>query len=129
MLDMVGDHPSMRENAEGYFLTARRVDWLKDHYLPRGTDRRDPIASPLYAADLSGQPPARVVTAEFDPLRDEAEAYADRLRHAGVAATAVRHHGLVHGFFRMAALSSQARDGLTQAVGALRDALGDGAGG
>ncbi len=122
MCDLVGDHPSMRENAEGYLLTASRVEWFIRAYLPDGADRTDPLISPIYGS-LRGQPPATVVTAELDPLRDEAEAYAGRLREAGVAVELVRHDGLVHGFLRMGALSARARDAIDQAIASLRAAL------
>src|SRR5439155_155624 len=77
---------SCRENAEGYFLTRADMIWFWNHYAPRDEDRRNPYAAPLRAASLGGLPPALVITAEFDPLRDEGEAYAARLReeHAPV---------------------------------------------
>ena len=74
---------SYRENAEGYGLTARLLDWFWDHYADPA-DRRDPRASPLLAASLAGLPPAAVFTSEFDPLRDEGDAYAAALAAAGV---------------------------------------------
>jgi acetyl esterase len=123
MCDMVGDHPSMRENAEGYLLSASRIEWFVRTYLPDGADRTDPNISPIYADDLRGQPPAAVITAELDPLRDEAEAYAARLSAAGVRTELTRHEGLVHGFLRMGAFSARARDASAHAVAALRDAL------
>jgi len=122
MCDLVGDHPSMRENAEGFLLSASRIEWFIRAYLPPGADRTDPRISPIYA-DLRGQPPAAVITAELDPLRDEAEAHAARLREAGVPTQLTRHEGLVHGFLRMGALSPRARAAAAAAVGTLRDAL------
>ena len=123
MCDLVGDHPSMRENAEGYLLSASRVEWFIRTYLPDGADRTDPHLSPIYAADLRGQPPAAVITAELDPLRDEAEAYAERLSAAGVPTELTRHEGLVHGFLRMGGLSPRARAASAQAVASLRTAV------
>ena len=123
MCDLVGDHPSMRENAEGYLLSASRVEWFIRTYLPDGADRTDPHISPLYATDLRGQPPAAVITAELDPLRDEAEAYARRLSAAGVPTEMTRHEGLVHGFLRMGGLSPRARAASAQAVASLRAAV------
>ena len=123
MCDMVGDHPSMRENGEGYLLTAGRIEWFKRQYLVDHADRTNPLASPLHSPDLAGQPPAIVVTAELDPLRDEAEAYAARLRSAGVHAVTTRHNGLVHGFLQMGALSERARAAIDQTVAAVRQRL------
>ena len=123
MCDLVGDHPSMRENADGYLLSASRVEWFIRTYLPEGADRTDPRISPLYAGDLRDQPPAGVITAELDPLRDEAEAYAARLTEAGVPTELTRHEGLVHGFLRMGGLSPRARAATAQAVTSLRSAV------
>ena len=91
--------PSMVENAEGYGLTRAGMIWFWDHYLADRRDAANPHASPLRAADLSGLPPALVVTAEYDPLRDEGEYYADRLRQAGVETAMKRWDGMNHGFF------------------------------
>jgi len=79
--------------------------------------------SPIYAADLAGLPPALIITAEFDPLRDEGEAYGLRLRHAGVAVQTARYDGMIHGFFSMTKVTPRARDAIAEAVGALRVAL------
>jgi acetyl esterase len=84
--------------AEGFFLTAEKMEWYFDHYLPEPARRTDPRASPLLAAGLGGLPHAHVLTAGFDVLRDEGDAYAERLREAGVAVTHQREGGLVHGF-------------------------------
>src|SRR5579862_1871894 len=116
MCDLVGDHPSMRENAEGFLLSVSRIEWFIRSYLPDGADRTDPRVSPIYAAELRGQPPAAVITAELDPLRDEAEAYAARLTAAGVPTELTRHQGLVHGFLRMGGMSQRAREASAQAV-------------
>jgi acetyl esterase len=122
--DAAADTPSSRENATGYFLELDGMRWFYDHYLgPRG-DRSDPRVSPLRAADLCGLPPALVITAEFDPLRDEGEAYAERLRAAGVPVTLTRYHGMIHGFFGMGAMLDQARTAVAEAAAALRAALG-----
>jgi acetyl esterase len=90
--------PSYRENAEGYGLTRDTMIWFWDHYLADASQANDPYVSPLRAPDLSGLPPALVQTAEYDPLRDEGEAYAARLREAGTPATLSRWDGLNHGF-------------------------------
>jgi acetyl esterase len=89
---------SYRENADGYFLTRDVMIFFWDHYLARESDAANPHASPLKARDLSGLPPALVITAEFDPLRDEGEAYGERLRGAGVPTVLTRYEGAIHGF-------------------------------
>jgi acetyl esterase len=121
--DCLGSFPSVTENGDGYFLTADAMLWCAGHYLPADADRKDPAASPIYASDLSGLPPALVVTAEFDPLRDEGEAYARRLEDAGVSVTASRYNGMVHGFFGMTAVLDEARRAMAEAADALRAAL------
>jgi acetyl esterase len=92
--DMTGSHPSVERYGEGYLLTKRDMAESFDSYVPDPAQRR--VASPLFAADLSGLPPALVLTAQYDPLRDEGEAYADRLRAAGVPAETVRARNHVH---------------------------------
>lgn len=89
---------SYRENAEGYFLSRDSMVWFWDLYLPDQAAGADPLASPLRAKDLSGLPPALVLTAEYDPLCSEGDAYADRLREAGVPVEHRRYEGLIHGF-------------------------------
>ena len=103
LLYPVTDHydsnmPSMSENAEGYGLTRAGMIWFWNHYLSDPAQGADSHASPLRAADLRGLPPALVVTAEYDPLRDEGEYYAERLRQAGVPAELKRWEGMNHGF-------------------------------
>jgi acetyl esterase len=120
---------SMRENADGYFLTVDGIRWYNDHYARTPADRDDWRYSPLRAADLSGLPPAFVVTAERDPLRDQGEAYAGRLRDAGVVAEGMRGDGLFHGCFGMHTFLEPARPIWDAAVRALRGAFGTGAGG
>src|SRR2546425_9590063 len=89
---------SYRENADGYGLTADAMRWYWSHYLHTAADGAQPYASPIRAASLRGLPPAVVVTAEFDPLRDEGEAYAARLRADGVPVVSKRYNGMVHQF-------------------------------
>ncbi len=100
---------SYTENAENYLLTRGSMEWFWDHYLASPEDGRNPYASPLHAPNLAGLPPAMVVTAEFDPLRDEGIAYAQRLEDAGVKVTKSHHHGMVHGFFWMAGAVDRGR--------------------
>jgi acetyl esterase len=99
--DLTGSQPSMREKATGYGLTADGVRFFSRQWVPDQAMWSDPRVSPLYAPDLSGLPRALVVTAEHDPLRDEGERYAERLRDAGVEVTLRREHGLLHNFMRM----------------------------
>jgi acetyl esterase len=121
-LDAAADTASWRDHAEGFHLTAAGMRWYWDHYLG-GADGRAPDASPLRAAFLSGLPPALVIVAEHDVLRDEGEAYAARLAGAGVAATATRYPGMVHGFFRWRAVTATADTALAEAAAALGSAL------
>jgi acetyl esterase len=122
--DVAYDTPSYRENATGYFLELEGMRWFYDLYLRSDADRADPRASPLRATDLHGLPPALVITAEFDPLRDEGEAYARRLREAGVPVTLSRYDGMIHGFFGMNALLERGQEAVREAAAALHAALG-----
>ncbi len=99
--DFSFDTLSYQENATGYNLTRADMIWFWGHYLESEVDGRHPLASPLPAEDLTGLPPAIVVTAEYDPLRDEGEAYARRLAEAGVAVWFRRYEGMIHNFVRM----------------------------
>jgi acetyl esterase len=89
---------SYRENAEGYGLTTDGMRWFWKHYLRDPGQGDEPFASPIRATDLAGLPPAFVVTAEYDPLRDEGEAYAVRLKQSGVQVTNKRYEGMIHGY-------------------------------
>ena len=120
------DTASYADNAEGYLLTRDSMVWFWGHYLNSEADGADLKASPLRAADLAGLPPALVVTAEFDPLRDEGEAYAKRLKEAGVPVTQIRYEGQIHGFFANAAIDD-GREAAHRAGLAVREALGAGA--
>ncbi|TMM19415.1 MAG: alpha/beta hydrolase [Actinobacteria bacterium] len=99
------------------------MDWYEEQLLGPDGDRRDPRASPLLAEDLSGTPPALVVTAGFDLLRDEGEAYARRLVESGVRTLLRRHAGYVHGFLHGLALGSGAREAIAEMGGVLRAEL------
>ncbi len=94
--DMTAEGGSMAQNAEGYFLTKVLMDWFIDHYMG-AADRRDPLASPLGAASLAGQPPALVFTCSLDPLRDQGRAYAAKLIAAGVRTIFREAEGQIHG--------------------------------
>ena len=115
---------SYAENAEGYFLTRDTMTWFWGHYVGDG-DRTDPRVSPVHAPAeaLAGLPPALVITAEFDPLRDEGEAYARCLADAGVAVTTSRYDGVIHGFVSMADMIPEGRAAVAEAGEALRRAL------
>ena len=108
---------------EGFFLTEAQMDWYGSHYLPPGADHTDPLVSPLLAPSLEGLPPAHVITAGFDLLRDEGEAYAERLMEAGVPVTLRRHPGLIHGFINMMGTGRAARAATVEMAGVLRQAL------
>jgi acetyl esterase len=119
-------YPSIRENGAGYLLTVDSLGWFVELYLgAQGEhgDPDDPYVSPIYARDLARLPPALVITAEFDPLRDEGEAYARRLQQAGVEASCTRYDGMIHAFFGMSGLVAGARVALDEAVAALRARL------
>jgi len=121
--DSAGDLPSRRLFSEGFLLTKGDMDAFEGHYLPPGTDPTDPRVSILLAPDLRGLPPAYVATAGFDPLRDEGEAYALRMREAGVRVALRRHPGLIHSFVSLTAISRTARGAMLEAAGALRMGL------
>ncbi|MGH2819647.1 MAG: alpha/beta hydrolase [Actinomycetota bacterium] len=114
---------SYADNADGYSLTRASMRWYWDHYLPDEGGRSDPRASPMKAPELSGLPPALVITAEYDPLRDEGEAYAQRLQDAGVAVTCSRYEGMIHGFFRMTKLVDRSHDAIDECARSLRAAF------
>jgi acetyl esterase/lipase len=120
--DVVGG-PSRQLFAEGFQLTKADMDWFEAHYLSGGASGEDPRISVLRAKDLSGLPPAYIATAGFDPLRDEAEAYAERLRATGVRVALKRHPGLIHGFANLTAVSRSSRAAMHEAAGALRMGL------
>ncbi|MFI6503639.1 alpha/beta hydrolase [Nonomuraea typhae] len=111
---------SYRDFADGYFLSKASMDWFFTLYLRNAADLENPYLLPLRAADLSGLPPALVLGAEYDVLRDEGEEYAARLREAGVEARAVRYEGLIHGFFGLLAPElPPAREAHEQVIGSL----------
>jgi acetyl esterase len=111
------------ENATGYLLTREGMRWFWQHYLAGEAQGREPYASPLRASSLAGLPPALVITAEYDPLRDEGEAYAARLRDAGVPVTLTRYPGMFHGFIRMTRFLDQARIARDEIAGSLQKAF------
>ena len=116
--------PSMIENAEGYFLTVQSMRWFFGHYLGTEAQGADPRVSPIRADDLSGLAPALVLTAEYDPLRDQGMRYAAALVAAGTPCEAIRYDGMFHGFFGMGEMIDVAKVAFDDATTALRRALG-----
>ncbi|MEI6201752.1 MAG: alpha/beta hydrolase [Enhydrobacter sp.] len=110
---------SRQEFAKGYFLEKDLIDWFWNAYAPAGTDLKDLRLSPLLAADFTGLPPAFVLTAGFDPLRDEGRAYANRLIDAGVKTTYVNYPGTIHGFFSLTRFLQQGIKANNEAAGVL----------
>ena len=110
----------------GYFLTIDDMNWFMNHYLNSEADRLNPLASPLLAADLSNLPPALILTAEYDPLRDEGEQYGQRLQAADVPVIVRRYHGLIHGFFGMALIVDEAKRAVEETSQTLREAFARG---
>ena len=121
--DLVAVSESRRTFADGFVLTKANMDWYERQLLGDLGDRRDPRASPLIAEDLRRCPPALVVTAGFDPLRDEGEAYAHALRDAGVRTILRRYPGYIHGFIHAFAIGRGAGEALAEIGGILRAAL------
>ena len=119
-LDLSSKRASHRLFGKGFYLTESDLDWFKNHYIPDNEDALDPRCSPLLAEDFAGVAPAYVATAGFDPLRDEGEEYAERLRGAGVPVALRRHSELIHGFVNTVAIGHAGRDALLEAAGELR---------
>jgi len=118
----IGSDPVKSSFSAGFFLDSSTIDWFRKHYVPAGTPP-DPRLSPLDAPDMTGLPPACVVTAGFDPLRDEGIAYAEKLKQAGVKVIQVDYPTMVHGFFSMPGLIPLASEAVRAAAHAVRDAL------
>ena len=114
---------SLRDNDDPLLFNRRSVAWYWSHYLTRAADGDNPLVSPLRAQSLAGLPPATVITAEFDPLRDEGEQYARRLEKDGVPVELRRYDGMAHGFFAMGGVLDAGRDAVAFAAGRLRDAF------
>jgi acetyl esterase len=111
------------DNATGYFLETDTMRWFSGHYLRTDADAQEAYAAPLLAKDVAAVPPALIITAEFDPLRDEGEQYGERLRAAGIPAAVSRYDGQVHGFLHMTELVPRAREAIDESAAALRDAF------
>ena len=121
--DAVGGQESRHLFADGFLLTAADMDWFEENYLPDAEAGLEGRASVLRVENLSGLAPAYIATAGFDPLRDEGEAYAERMREAGVRVACRRHAGQVHGFANMTAVSRSSRAAMSEVAGALRMGL------
>jgi acetyl esterase len=117
------DTPSYRDNAEGYLLTRDMMQWFWKHYLTTDEDGKNAYASPLQARELRRVAPAFVITAEFDPLRDEGEAYAARLKEAGVPVELKRYDGAIHGFFSLGHIMDQGKQVVADAAARLKAAF------
>ena len=121
--DLAANAPSHQAFADGYLLTRANIQWFMGHYLRSPADAADWRASPIKAATLRKLPPALVITAGFDPLRDEGKAYADRLRADGVAVEYKLYPGQIHGFFGMGGRIDAALNAVALAAQALKQAF------
>ena len=115
---------SHHDFAEGYLLTRRNIEWFFGLYTPNPADRQDPRYAPLLCPDLSSLPPALVIVAGYDPLRDEGIAYAERLKEAGVAVELTNYTGMIHGFYSMSGAVDAGKEAIDQSAKALRAAFG-----
>jgi acetyl esterase len=120
--DLKATCPSIQENGEGYFLSKEDMVWFNGHYLNSDEEKDNPLASPLYSSNLRGLPPALIITAEYDPLRDEGELYGQKLKEAGVSVTVSRYDGMIHGFIGMP--FDKTRQALAECAAALRGVFG-----
>lgn len=124
--DLAGSGESMHEKRRGFALEVDDIEWFNAQWVPDRAMQRDPRVSPLFADDLHGLPDAVVVTCEHDPLRDQGEAYAARLRDAGVAVTLRREAGMVHNFLLWDLFSPACADAADRVAADLAAVLGDG---
>jgi acetyl esterase len=116
------DTPSMRDFATGYFLERQAMDWFFDAYVPAGQDLKDPKLAPFWG-DAKGLPSATVITAGFDPLKDEGRQYADKMAAAGVRVTYKDYPAMIHGFFGMSGMLPEAREAIAFAADQLKAAF------
>lgn len=122
VVDCTSDTLSYEENAEGYLLTKASMEWFWDQYVSDNR-RKEMYASPLRATNLANLPPALLLTAEYDPLRDEGEAYGKRLEEAGVTTEVLRYDGMIHGFVHMNAMLPEGKKALDHCILRLQEAL------
>jgi acetyl esterase len=126
-VDMVTmDRPSLQDFSAGLFLTHERIEWFKDQYVPDRARRAEPLASPLLASDHHGLPPTVIVTAGFDPLRDEGEAYGKALGDAGIPVEMKRYDGVIHGFVSMDRWFPESAAAIDLVAASLRQHFGSG---
>ena len=123
VVDATVERPSRKLFGEGFFLTDELMQWYTGHFLSADMDPADPLVSPLLSPNLKDSAPALVVTAGFDPLRDEGEAYAEALEAAGVPVLIRRFPGLFHGFINSTGASPSSRDALVEVAGMTRALL------
>ena len=123
--DMTQSFPSQKENAAGPVLTEQAMEWFIGHYMPDKSQHRHELASPLFSADAMFRdlPPALIITAQYDPLRDEGEAYGAKMIENGSVASIIRFNGQFHSFFGMHQLMDDAENAHIIAANALRKAL------
>ncbi|MDM5247896.1 alpha/beta hydrolase [Lysinibacillus sp. G4S2] len=114
VVDFSFNTDSYKENGKDYFLTYESMVWFSQAYLEKETDKGNIYAAPLLAEDLTKLPPALVITAEYDPLRDEGLAYAERLKSAGVPVTSTCYKGMIHGFFWMSGILEQGKEAVNE---------------
>jgi acetyl esterase len=123
VVDATEERPSRKLFGKGFFLTDELMEWYTGHFMPPGSDTSDPLRSPLLSPRLGESTPALIVTAGFDPLRDEGEAYARALQEAGVKAILRRFPGLFHGFINSIGASPSSHDALVEVAGMTRALL------
>jgi acetyl esterase len=126
VVDATQERPSRTLFGKGFFLTDELMQWYTGHFMPQDSDPADPLISPLLSPDLKHSAQALVVTAGFDPLRDEGEAYAEALRNAGVPVLQRRFPGLFHGFINSIGASPSSYDALVEVGGMTRALLRSG---
>jgi acetyl esterase len=128
-VDATCNSTSMHELGTGYMLSRGIMQWFWECYVEKPEQLRDPLVSPLFATQLANLPPASVTSAEFDPLRDEGEQYANHLQAAGIPVVVRRYNGMIHGFISMPLLTEQAVNGINDLAADLRTALAPPGGG
>ncbi|MFP7492851.1 alpha/beta hydrolase [Terribacillus saccharophilus] len=120
----IGEEPaSMRENAEGYLLSRKLMNWFRTHYYNTESDRENPLAAPIHSELLHTLPPAAILTAQYDPLRDEAQTYAAKLKQAGVDVFSKNYAGLIHGFAGFTAHVEEAQQAVAEGAAVLKETL------